>query len=64
MSSTPLAAPPLAAPVPTTIPATGGWLFGPWIDLLFVANVAWPLLLIDGAAEGLAGGKPLGFWLV
>ncbi len=32
-----------------------GWLVGPWFDLLFIANVAWPLVLLAQVGEGFAG---------
>jgi hypothetical protein len=38
-ASVPAEQPKAARPAPKT------WLFGPWLDLLFVANVGWPLLV-------------------
>ena len=34
--------------------AAPGWLVGPWFDALFIANVAWPLLVLAfvGEAQG------------
>ena len=32
-----------------------GWLFGPWLDLFFIANLAWPLVLLAPLGESLAG---------
>ena len=53
---------PSAAPAS---PSTGkSWLFGPWLDLLFIANVAWPFLLLAGLTGGVAKGRPISFWMV
>jgi len=37
------------APVPVPVrPAKGGkaWLFGPWLDLIFLTNIFWPLVVL------------------
>jgi hypothetical protein len=41
-----------------------GWLVGPWFDLIFVANVAWPLLLLAEFGDGFLGRTGLQFWQV
>lgn len=38
------------------------WIFGPWLDLFLIANVAWPLLLLLPLGEGFAGQSALQFW--
>lgn len=57
-----------ASPVGSN-PATGsdatvarGWLVGPWFDLLLIANVAWPLLLLAQLREGFDGRAGVQFW--
>jgi hypothetical protein len=51
---------PLAA-APTT---SRTWLVGPWFDLLLVANLAWPLLLLLLLNDGFSGRAGLQFWQV
>ena len=41
-------------------PAPRGWVVSPAFDLLLLANVGWPLLLLPGVAT--AGGTPIDFW--
>jgi hypothetical protein len=41
-----------------------GWLFGPWIDALLIANVGWPLLLLWQWGDGFSGRDGLNFWQV
>ncbi len=41
-----------------------GWLLGPWLDTLFLANVAWPLVLLAPVGEGFVGHTGLAFWQV
>ncbi len=41
-----------------------GWLVGPWFDLLLVANVAWPLLLLVQWRVSFDGRAGLQFWQV
>jgi hypothetical protein len=52
------------SPSPVTIqpPAARGWLLGPWLDALLVANVAWPLLLLVQFGDGFSGQAGLQFW--
>jgi hypothetical protein len=52
------------SPAPVTIqpPAARGWLLGPWLDALLVANVAWPLLLLVQLGDGFSGHAGLAFW--
>ncbi|MCI0360402.1 MAG: hypothetical protein L0211_18150 [Planctomycetaceae bacterium] len=45
-----------------TSPAARGWLFGPWLDALLVANVAWPVLLLAQWTDGFSGQAGLQFW--
>jgi hypothetical protein len=40
----------------------GGWLVGPWFDLFFIANLAWPLLFLIQFGDGFAGRDSLRFW--
>jgi hypothetical protein len=42
----------------------GGWLVAPWFDLLFVANVAWPLAILAQLGDGFDGRSGLQFWQV
>ncbi len=42
--------------------AAGGWLVGPGFDALFIANVAWPLVVLAQFGEG--GQAGLQFWQV
>ncbi|MBL8795202.1 MAG: hypothetical protein JNM56_14955 [Planctomycetia bacterium] len=60
---------PLAAPSPPPPPFTAAapserspWLVNPWFDLLFLANLAWPLLALSQGLFGNAFGQNLGFW--
>lgn len=39
-----------------------GWLVNPWFDLLFIANVAWPLLLFVNTGDDLAVNGGVLFW--
>lgn len=39
-----------------------GWLVGPRFDLLFIANIAWPLLLLLQLGDGFSGREGLRFW--
>ena len=41
-----------------------GWLFGPGFDLLFLANIAWPLFFLAQFAEGFVGRTGVQFWQV
>jgi len=52
------------APSPMTNqpPVARGWLLGPWLDALLVANVAWPLVLLVQFGEGFSGQASLQFW--
>ncbi len=45
-------------------PTSRAWLVGPWFDLLLVANVAWPLLLLLQLNDGFSGRAGLQFWQV
>jgi hypothetical protein len=44
--------------------APAGWLVSPWFDALFIANVAWPLLILLQLDEGFNGRAGLQFWQV
>ena len=46
--------------------SAGGWLLGPWWDAFFVANVAWPLILLLQVGEGFSWGGREGvqFWQI
>jgi hypothetical protein len=39
-----------------------GWLVGPWFDLIFIANLAWPLVLLAQVGETFSGHTGLQFW--
>lgn len=39
-----------------------GWLVGPWFDLLLIANIAWPLLLVFQIGDGFGGRAGVQFW--
>ena len=41
-----------------------GWLISPAIDLLFVVNIGWPLLLLAQIGDGLESREGLRFWQV
>jgi hypothetical protein len=40
------------------------WLFGPGIDLLFVANIAWPVILLGMLSGGLEIQGRVSFWQI
>lgn len=48
----------------TTGPPGRLWLLGPWLDTLFIANVAWPLLLLLQLGEGFSGREGVQFWQI
>src|SRR5262249_42745173 len=52
-----------ASPKPKAPPAKR-WLFGPWVDALLIANIAWPLLVLLQAGEGFGSRPGLQFWQV
>jgi len=52
-----------AAPVKPG-PPPRAWLVGPLFDALFLANVAWPLVVLAALSEGFAGHAGLSFWQV
>jgi hypothetical protein len=41
-----------------------GWLVGPWFDVFFVANLAWPLLVLAQVGDGFTGRAGLQFWQI
>ena len=41
-----------------------GWLFGPWTDLLFVANIAWPAIILLMVWGGLDMHLRVSFWQI
>src|SRR3954469_1832453 len=45
-------------------PSANPWLFAPWLDCLFVANLAWPLLLLLQIGDGFNGREGLQFWQI
>lgn len=60
-----MSAPPLSLDAPPAIarPArTGGWLVGPAFDALFLANLAWPLVLLVQLVGGFDAQDGLRFW--
>jgi hypothetical protein len=38
------------------------WLVGPWFDLIFIANLAWPFVLLAQVGESFSGHAGLQFW--
>jgi len=48
---------PVAASGPSRV-----WLAGPWFDLLLIANVAWPLILLWQLGDGFSGRAGVQFW--
>ncbi|HVJ85182.1 MAG TPA: hypothetical protein VM452_06030 [Caulifigura sp.] len=40
------------------------WLFGRWFDLLFLANIAWPIVLLVQFSNGFVGRTGVQFWQV
>ncbi|MCI0701816.1 MAG: hypothetical protein L0241_12100 [Planctomycetia bacterium] len=40
------------------------WLVAPWVDLFFIANLAWPLLILVQLGESFEGRSGLQFWQV
>ena len=49
-----------------TQPASSGkgWLVGPWFDLFFIANIAWPLVVLLQFTDGFAGRAGVEFWQI
>jgi hypothetical protein len=48
-----------AAPVTAPGPAAKTWLVGPWFDLLFVANMLWPLVVLLALGGWAGADQPL-----
>lgn len=51
-----------AARLPVPAPAGSGWLLSPWLDLLCVVNVLWPVLVLCQHDAGFAGRPAVQFW--
>lgn len=51
-----------SGPLAPSAAPRSGWLVGPVFDLLLVANVAWPLLLLWQWSEGFEGRSGVQFW--
>lgn len=49
---------------PLTAPCGQRWLVGPWFDLLFVANVGWPLIVLWQWGDEFEGRAGVLFWQV
>lgn len=62
--TTAVAPPRPAALATTSAQVPRGWLVGPWFDALFIANVAWPLLLLLQWSDGFAGREGVSFWQI
>ena len=45
-------------------PLSRGWLVSPWFDVLFIANVAWPLVVLLQQGEGFSGRSGVQFWQI
>lgn len=43
---------------------TRGWLVAPWFDVLLLANLAWPLVVMAQVGDSFAGRSGLQFWQV
>jgi hypothetical protein len=58
---------PVQAPAPAARSGAGaarGWLVHPWFDLLLIANVGWPILLLVQFSDGFTGRAGLEFWQI
>lgn len=56
---------PTAPDVPRELTrAAQGWLVSPWFDALFIANIAWPLIVLMQFGDGFNGRAGLQFWQV
>jgi hypothetical protein len=71
--STAVEAPQVAVAVPAAAPVrvVRPWVLGPWLDLFFLANISWPLIVLvalGGAAVSSWNGSPvvqsLTFWQI
>jgi hypothetical protein len=60
ISAAPLTSPPLASAPPPA--ARSPWLVSPWFDLLFLANLVWPLLALTQGIFGNSIAQGIGFW--
>lgn len=49
-------------PTLPSVPSDEGWIVSPWFDCLFLANVAWLVLLLPGFAT--AADTPVDFWQI
>jgi hypothetical protein len=63
-----VATPALESPLTNEVTRADGqgshWLVGPWFDMLLVANVAWPLVLLTQFGDGFGGQEGLQFWQI
>ncbi|WP_417734968.1 hypothetical protein [Rosistilla oblonga] len=50
-------------PVPRS-DSVRGWILGPWLDLLLVSNLFWPLLILLQHDDGFSGGMNIQFWQI
>lgn len=41
-----------------------GWILGPWLDLLLIANIFWPLLVLVQLDEGFSTRATIQFWQI
>lgn len=41
-----------------------GWILGPWLDLLLISNLIWPLLVFLQHYDGLSGRMTIQFWQI
>ncbi|MCA9035296.1 MAG: hypothetical protein KDA91_09205 [Planctomycetaceae bacterium] len=41
-----------------------GWIIGPWVDSVFIANLFWPLLLLLQHEHGFEGRQAVEFWQI
>jgi hypothetical protein len=48
----------------TEKPKAKSWLFNPWLDLLVIANVFWPLLIFTLFLGGATASLRLNFWMI
>jgi hypothetical protein len=53
----------VAGPGPEPAPAPGGWIVSPAFDLLFLANLGWPLVLLPWLATA-PGETAVDFWQI
>ncbi len=64
MSTTFAPQPISATPLPKAVASSKPWLVGPWFDLLFLANLAWPIAVLLALLRPLDDTDPLSLFQV